>query len=114
MSEALGIKELIEALTLTAYIPQRNSKGPFIFAVDHCFLIRGQGTVLTGTVVSGRIAVGDVSGSFSVVFNSLIRRNLTYNVFSQLKYPHFTKYGKSNQSRCLGNHKVLLFRYVIL
>lgn len=29
----------------------RQAAGPFLFAVDHCFGIRGQGTVLTGTVL---------------------------------------------------------------
>lgn len=33
---------------------------PFLFAVDHCFAIKGQGTVLTGTVLQGTCAVGDV------------------------------------------------------
>ena len=36
------------------------ASGPFKFAIDHCFAIRGQGTVLTGTVLSGKAAVGDV------------------------------------------------------
>lgn len=28
-----------------------------MFAVDHCFPIKGQGTVLTGTVLSGTVKV---------------------------------------------------------
>jgi len=28
---------------------------PFLFAVDHCFPIKGQGTVLTGTVLQVRL-----------------------------------------------------------
>ena len=31
----------------------------FLFAVDHCFPLRGQGTVLTGTVLHGGARVGD-------------------------------------------------------
>lgn len=31
---------------------------PLLFAVDHCFSIRGQGTILTGTVLQGQVAVG--------------------------------------------------------
>lgn len=34
--------------------------GAFLFAVDHCFSIRGQGTVLTGTVLQGGAKVGEV------------------------------------------------------
>ena len=32
----------------------RVSAGPFLFAVDHCFAIKGQGTVMTGTVLQVR------------------------------------------------------------
>ena len=39
---------------------ERRKKDAFLFAVDHCFPIKGQGTVLTGTVLSGKCAVGDV------------------------------------------------------
>ena len=31
----------------------------FVLAGDHCFAVRGVGTVVTGTVLSGRVAVGD-------------------------------------------------------
>ena len=31
---------------------------PLLFAVDHCFSIRGQGTILTGTVLQGQVTVG--------------------------------------------------------
>lgn len=33
----------------------------FVFAVDHCFTITGQGTILTGTVLSGTTSVGQVT-----------------------------------------------------
>lgn len=33
---------------------------PFYFSIDHCFPIRGRGTVMTGTVLSGVIAVNDM------------------------------------------------------
>lgn len=32
---------------------------PFYLVVDHCFQLKGKGTVLTGTVMSGSCAVGD-------------------------------------------------------
>ena len=36
------------------------SKGQhFLYAIDHCFQIKGQGTVMTGTVLSGQVKVGD-------------------------------------------------------
>ena len=63
---ATGIDKLIEVLSQQLFIPERNSDGPFIFSVDHCFPIRGQGTVMTGTVLSGCVSVNDVSASLSL------------------------------------------------
>lgn len=37
----------------------RNSSGPFIFAFDHCFTIKGSGTVLSGTVLQGAVKIND-------------------------------------------------------
>jgi len=44
-----------------AGVPERLHRppGPLLVAVDHCFAIRGQGTVLTGTVLQGSVKVGD-------------------------------------------------------
>ena len=36
---------------------RRSLDGSFLFSVDHCFPIRGQGTVLTGTVLRGSVAL---------------------------------------------------------
>ncbi|XP_061407807.1 selenocysteine-specific elongation factor [Lethenteron reissneri] len=57
--EAEGIAELIELLLSQTYLPQRDPAGPLLMAVDHCFCIRGQGTVMTGTVLSGSVSVND-------------------------------------------------------
>ena len=40
-------------------IPARDDKGPFCYQIDHCFVIKGKGCVLTGTVVSGSVNIGD-------------------------------------------------------
>lgn len=37
----------------------RNIQDPFIFAFDHCFAIKGSGTVLSGTVLQGSIKAND-------------------------------------------------------
>lgn len=37
----------------------RDNSAPFIFAFDHCFAIKGSGTVLSGTVLQGTIKVND-------------------------------------------------------
>ncbi|MBN3326451.1 SELB factor, partial [Atractosteus spatula] len=51
-----GVPELIELLKAQAYLPHRDPSGPFLMAVDHCFSIRGQGTVMTGTVLQGAVS----------------------------------------------------------
>ncbi|XP_041459396.1 selenocysteine-specific elongation factor-like [Lytechinus variegatus] len=56
---AEGIQTLIEELKRQTYIPKRDSSGPFLYSVDHCFGIRGQGTVMTGTVLSGKVNISD-------------------------------------------------------
>uniref|UniRef100_T1IQA6 Selenocysteine-specific elongation factor n=1 Tax=Strigamia maritima TaxID=126957 RepID=T1IQA6_STRMM len=57
---ALGIGDLVEEFKKSVYLPERLDSGPFVFAVDHCFSIRGQGTVMTGTITSGKVQIGDM------------------------------------------------------
>ncbi len=55
-----GIAELKAALfEVSAAIPRRPDDGRFRLAVDRCFALAGAGTVVTGTVLSGRVKVGD-------------------------------------------------------
>lgn len=47
----VGLDDVAQALTAMVHnVPERR-KGSLLFAVDHCFRIKGQGTVLTGTVL---------------------------------------------------------------
>ncbi|KAK3861416.1 hypothetical protein Pcinc_032609 [Petrolisthes cinctipes] len=57
--EPVGIQKLIDSMKEFSYIPKREQSNPFLFAVDHCFSIRGQGTVMTGTVLQGTVSVND-------------------------------------------------------
>ena len=41
------------------YYP-RDSKQPFIYLVDHCFSVKGKGTVMTGTVIQGQVKKGEL------------------------------------------------------
>ncbi|EKX39029.1 hypothetical protein GUITHDRAFT_143832 [Guillardia theta CCMP2712] len=50
---------LVDKLKGISRFPQRIITGPFYFSVDHCFPIKGKGTVLTGTVLSGSVRVND-------------------------------------------------------
>ncbi|KAJ8370555.1 hypothetical protein SKAU_G00105830 [Synaphobranchus kaupii] len=54
-----GVPELIELLKAQTYLPHRDASGPLLMAVDHCFSIRGQGTVMTGTVLQGALSLND-------------------------------------------------------
>jgi len=42
------------------HMPIRNARGKFRLAVDRVFTLAGHGTVVTGTVLNGRVDVGDV------------------------------------------------------
>jgi selenocysteine-specific elongation factor len=55
-----GMAELRHALTgLVAALPAPDSSGPVRMWVDRSFLVRGVGQVVTGTLTTGRVAVGD-------------------------------------------------------
>ncbi|MHA1519398.1 MAG: selenocysteine-specific translation elongation factor [Promethearchaeota archaeon] len=56
-----GFLELKEFLSkyLVNHEINRNIDGPFKFLFDHHFFIKGKGTILTGTVLSGKRNVGD-------------------------------------------------------
>lgn len=58
---AQGLDDLMSAIGRQCFVPSLAgvADAPVLFAVDHCFAIRGQGTVMTGTVLQGTIRVGD-------------------------------------------------------
>ena len=53
------LHRLIDTLKDLTFVPQRSSEGKMVFNVDHCFGIKGQGTIMTGTVLQGSLKVGD-------------------------------------------------------
>ena len=54
-----GIAALRDRLFATAAtVPRRDDRGGFRLAVDRCFTLAGAGTIVTGTVLSGRTAPG--------------------------------------------------------
>ncbi|XP_017125938.1 selenocysteine-specific elongation factor [Drosophila elegans] len=58
--EGTGISELRNGLKETFFQPERNVTDPLLMYVDHCFGIKGQGTVCTGTILQGKVQVNDV------------------------------------------------------
>ena len=61
-AEPQGLDECLYEILSDVDVPDRgkkNEKDDFLFSVDHCFAIKGHGTVMTGTVLKGRIENGD-------------------------------------------------------
>jgi selenocysteine-specific elongation factor len=54
-STSLGMEALVSVLSDNVALPGRDVSGPFLFSVDHCFPIKGKGTVITGTVLNGSV-----------------------------------------------------------
>ncbi|GIV20848.1 MAG: selenocysteine-specific translation elongation factor [Armatimonadota bacterium] len=55
-----GLPELLHALQeAVARVPAREVNAPFRLPIDRVFTLAGAGTVVTGTLVSGRVRVGD-------------------------------------------------------
>lgn len=55
-----GLPELLESLEeLAEMVPEKSIRGPFRLPIDRVFTIKGFGTVVTGTAVSGTISVGE-------------------------------------------------------
>jgi len=55
-----GLEDLREALSLVAsQVPGKDGSRDFRLPIDRSFAMKGFGTVVTGTLVSGRVAVGD-------------------------------------------------------
>lgn len=58
--ETYNMKHLVHVLQEELPPPKRTDSGLFYFSIDHCFPIRGQGTVLTGTVLNGNVSVNSM------------------------------------------------------
>jgi len=55
-----GIAELRAALAnVAAQVPQRDARNYFRLPIDRAFAVKGFGTVVTGTLISGRVSVED-------------------------------------------------------
>ena len=53
-----SIAQLVEAMDTYFKRPERAVDGPFKMAIEDVFSISGRGTVVTGTIESGRLKVG--------------------------------------------------------
>jgi selenocysteine-specific elongation factor len=62
VATTMNVKGLVDLLHTNIQPPNRDqiSKSCFHFAVDHCFPIKGKGTVITGTCLAGSVKVNDI------------------------------------------------------
>jgi len=75
-----GIPELLKALDdLSAEIPSRPSAGIFRLPVDRVFTMKGFGTVITGTLISGLTRVGDIVMLYPSRVSSKVRGLQVHN-----------------------------------
>ena len=75
-----GISEFIKTLDeLSTQIPDRTSSGLFRLPVDRVFTMKGFGTVITGSLISGRIQVGDTIMIYPLKITSKIRGIQVHN-----------------------------------
>ncbi|MEA3434868.1 MAG: selenocysteine-specific translation elongation factor [Thermodesulfobacteriota bacterium] len=75
-----GIDNFIDTLDkLSAKIPDRTSSGLFRLPVDRVFTMKGFGTVITGSLISGRIQVGDTIMIYPSTITSKVRGIQVHN-----------------------------------
>jgi selenocysteine-specific elongation factor len=77
-----SMKDLVSLMvSILGHLPTRSLKDRnFLFAIDHCFQIKGKGTILTGTVLSGSISVND---SIEIPFLKEERRIKSIQMFKK-------------------------------
>ena len=69
-----GIPEFIKALdALAAKIPERPPTDLFRLPIDRVFTMKGFGTVITGTLIAGRVQVGDTIRIYPSEITSKVR-----------------------------------------
>jgi selenocysteine-specific elongation factor len=75
-----GIPEFIEILDeLAAKIPERPPSDLFRLPIDRVFTMKGFGTVITGTLISGRVQVGDAIMIYPSGITSKVRGIQVHN-----------------------------------
>jgi selenocysteine-specific elongation factor len=75
-----GLPELISALDhLSKEVEGRSSDGLFRLPIDRVFIMKGFGTVVTGTIVSGKLSLGETVGILPGGFEGKVRNLQVYN-----------------------------------
>ncbi len=75
-----GLPEFLNVLeTLCQAVPERSSKGLFRLPVDRVFTMKGFGTVITGSLVSGNVRVGETIMIYPSGIQSKVRGIQVHN-----------------------------------
>lgn len=75
-----GLPEFIKTLEeLNTKVPERSSSSLFRLPVDRVFTMKGFGTVITGTLISGRVQVGDTIMIYPSGITSKVRGVQVHN-----------------------------------
>ncbi len=75
-----GLDELKQVLfAKVAQVPGRHIGGPFRLSIDRVFTMRGFGTVVTGTSLSGRLRVGDPVSIYPTGIRTKVRGLQVHN-----------------------------------
>ncbi len=70
----VGTEAMLATLTeLAAQVPHKPASGIFRLPVDRVFTIKGFGTVVTGTAISGRLKVGDAVMIYPRLYKARVR-----------------------------------------
>ncbi len=69
-----GLTELLSAVREVAVrVPPKEATGPFRLPIDRVFTVRGFGTVVTGTLLSGRVGLGETVEVFPKGLRARVR-----------------------------------------
>jgi len=75
-----GLEAFIQGLTaLSDQVPERSAGGLFRLPVDRVFTMKGFGTVITGTLVSGQIGLGETVMLYPGLISSKVRGLQVHN-----------------------------------
>ncbi|MBF0226021.1 MAG: selenocysteine-specific translation elongation factor [Desulfobacterales bacterium] len=82
-----GINDIVEYLEkISDAIQGRSSDGLFRLPVDRVFTMKGFGTVITGTLISGKVKVGDTIMIYPQLITSKVRGIQVYHQTSDTAY----------------------------
>ncbi len=80
-----GLEDLKRAiLTVSQGIEKEAAKGPFRLAIDRVFTVQGRGTVVTGSVLRGKVSDGDTLEVWPLGESCRVRGLQTHGVHSEM------------------------------